>query len=831
MRVSTSFPYAVAVWFILTLMWATGLGFTVANAQQSTSTTAPPSQSSEQLAPVEIEAPRTDRRQTQARTGTTDTGFGTGDPIPSGQPGSDYPLTPGEVVSTGGRPQNLANVPSAVSVIQNRGIESLGYTGVPNMIQGQPGVYTSGYSATPFDSAVVLRGFSSEPGNRVALLYDGRSLNTALGDANWMSIFPELIDRIEILRGDGTVQFGNKAIGGTVNIIPKRPRQNPGTFWGAEIGSWQTDREWVASNMVRGPVAAGIFAGRFFSEGFRLYQGNGMDEEFVPRPGPWALYNVQGSINWKITPNLTFEISQLLSDRRNGNATYVQQPQWGTRDTRDVAVFDYGFGMRLSPVWDGPTELWDAVTIGRLLYSGDRLGNFEAIYSYRRADQRITGISWFGLSDQRWIDQGLSLKYYRTDKFSVVTNELTVGSDLWDGKFGRESRQIVQTFGTNAVEHQAEQSGYRESLSYYVMNQTRFWDRVYVDLGYRLENYDLPDLYANDAARVVTNAKRIDLKKSASQWSLGLVYDKELGSSMYYKHSRMYRFPEFYDMVNLGAFGLPPNPPFWLLDPEEGTLEEVGIRHWFNRNIYASAVYYELDMDNEILYGMDQAGNQRNLNVQNVSHNGIELDCLLKITPSWTVKGNWTKQKVLVRSNFLPALTPINQQTTEDKWLWQNPGEMGNLSLEYNNREWGFSGLITYHYVGSRYRINDPYNIAEPLEPAKWGDLAFSQSFFDNAATLYFGIKNFSDRQYAIIGTKSAPSLFDPLGTSVPAAWYPNEGRTYYTGIQANMDFDRMKVPTREDLSRMQRRLYGSLRSRVDDVYGWGARIRSLASF
>ena len=257
----------------------------------------------------------------------------------------------------------------------------------------------------------------------------------------------------------------------------------------------------------------------------------------------------------------------------------------------------------------------------------------------------------------------------------------------------------------------------------------------------------------------------------------------------------------------------------------------MGIRHWFNRNIYASATYYELDMDNEILYGMDEAGNQRNVNVQNVSHTGLELEGLVRLTPSWTVKGNWTKQKVLVRSNFLPALTPINGLTTEDKWLWQNPGEMCNLSLEYNNREWGFSGLITYHYIGSRYRINDPYNIAEPLEPAKWGDLAFSQTFFDNAATLYFGIKNFSDLQYAIIGTKSAPSLFDPLGTSVPAAWYPNEGRTYYAGIKANMDFDRMKVPTREDLSRMQRRLYGSVQSGVDSVYGWGARIRNLARF
>ncbi len=831
MRDSTTLLYTMVIWCILTLTCAFGPALTAVNAQQRTSSETAQNLPSEQLAPVEIEAPRQDRRQSQARTGTTEGGFGTGDPIPSGQPGSDYPLTPGEVISTGGRPQNLANVPSAVSIVPNRGVESLGYIGVPNMIQGQPGVYTSGYSGTPFDAAVVLRGFSNEPGNRVSMLYDGRTLNTPLGDANWMSIFPELIDRIELLRGDGTVQFGQKAIGGAINIIPKRPRQNPGTFWGAEVGSWQSDREWVASNMVYGPIAAGIFAGRFFTEGFRLYQGNGLDEEFVPRPGPWMLYNVQGSVNWKITPNLTLEISQLLSDRRNGNATYVQQPQWGRRDIRDVAVFDYGGGMRLSPVWDGPTELWDAVTIGRLLYSGDRLGTFEAIYSYRRADQRITGISWSGLSDQRWIDSGLSFKYFRTDKYSVLTNEFTMGSDLWDGKFGRESRQIVQTFGTNAVDHQAEQSGYRESLSYYVMNQTRFWDRLYVDLGYRIENYDLPDLYANDAARVVTNAKRIDRTKSASQWSLGLVYDKELGSSMYYKHSRMYRFPEFYDMVNLGAWGLPPDPPFWLLDPEEGTLNEVGMRHWFNRNIYASATYYDLDMDNEILYGMDLAGNQRNMNVQSVSHVGLELEGLVKLTPSWTVKGNWTRQKVLVRSNFLPALTPLNGLTTDDKWMCQNPGEMGNLSLEYNNREWGFSGLITYHYIGSRYRINDPYNIAEPLEAAKWGDLAFSQTFLGDAVTLYFGIKNFSDAQYAIIGTKSAPSTFSPLGTSVPAAWYPNEGRTFYTGLKANMDFNRMKVPTREDLNRMQRRLYGSVQAGADSVYGWGTRIRNMANF
>ena len=137
------------------------------------------------------------------------------------------------------------------------------------------------------------------------------------------------------------------------------------------------------------------------------------------------------------------------------------------------------------------------------------------------------------------------------------------------------------------------------------------------------------------------------------------------------------------------------------------------------------------------------------------------------------------------------------------------------------------SGLIAYHYSRDRFRINDPYNIAEPLAPAKWGNLTLSQTFFDNLVTLYFGIKNFSDLQYAIIGTKSAPSVSDPLGTTVPPLGIQIKARTYYGGLKANMDFDRMKVPTIADLNRMQKRIYGSLGSAVDGVYGWGARIES----
>lgn len=776
----------------------------------------------ETLTPVEVEAPDDTQRRSAARTGVPSDGFGADQSAPQGFAGSDFPLTPGEVVSPTRTVTNLSRVNSAVSIIENRGVESLGNQGVPDMLQGTVGLWTSGFSASPFDSAPVIRGFSNEQTNRVSLLYDGRSLNVPRTEADYMFAFPELIDRIEVLRGDGTVQFGNKAIGGAINVIPKRPRQNPGVFGGAEAGSWQTNRQWLGYNFVKDTVAVGFFLGRLWSEGFRVYQGNGIDEEFVPRPGPWALYNFSGSLNWKITPRLTFDVSQLLSDQRTANGSYILRGPWERRDTRDVRVVE-SFGSQYSTAFDGPFETWDALTIGRLIYDGDWLGQLELIASYRRLYRRFSGYSWMGLSDSRWLDQGMSLLYTRDDTmFGFFNNVFTWGIDYYDGQFGRESR----TTSNGDVQHSSEQSGYRESLSYYILNTATLWDRITFGFGWRFENYDLKDLYANDATRTITNfTKTLDRNKSATQWSIGLITDKELGSSIYYRHSRMYRFPGFDDMVNYGVWGLTPDPPFWLLDPDEGTLDEVGIRHWFTRNIYASVIYYEMYMDNEILYGQDVLGNARNDNVRDVSHDGVEIEALVRITPRWTLKGNWTKQKVLVRSNMFPLMAPL---TTEDKWLYQNPGEMANLVLIYNNQDWGFSADVKYHYVGSRYRVNDVFNIAEPLEPAKWGDFAIQQKIFGDEAVIYFGVNNFSDRQYALWGTRSHPTT---TWSFVDAAWYPNQGRTYYGGIRSTMDFHKMRLPTVADLERMQRRIYGAVDDGVGAFTGMGSWMRNMMPF
>jgi len=671
----------------------------------------------ERLPAVEVEAPARSARSL-SDSSTSGGGFGYGQPVPSGMPFSDYGLTSGEVVSATGTPSNLAAVPAAISVVENRGIYSLGKEGLSDVVSGQPGTWSSGFAGNPFDSPIVVRGFSNESTNRVSILMDGVNLNVPRQEANTNFIFPELIERVELTRGDAVIPLGDKAIGGAVNVIVKKPRQNPGFFFGAEAGSWGTDREWAGVNLVRDTLAAGIFLGRYSQEGWRIHYGNNAYEEPFRRPGPWSLYNVQGSLNWKITPRLTFDISCLISDQRLGNYSTIDKARWDRRDIRDVQFDIYGG----RPFDDFPEERWDLMTIGKLLYQGGALGNLEITATGRTYDRSVRQLfSATIASDQRWTDSQLLLNYSRTDRYGFVRNDLTLISQNLSGRFVRESRGVGLTMTTydgsynqvgftgvgsvatpfngtptylyayaqpGGLGHSSAQRGNRQSLSYAIINSLRFWDRLIIGVGYRVENYSLTGLYCQNANYAPTWARQ-DFKKSASQYSIGFVYDKELGSDVYYRHSTPYRFPNFDDMINLTypySFSHP--SPLWLLQPEDGTLRECAIRHWFTPNIYTGVTYYELDMNNEIYWGPDPAyaGNySRNLNVPMISHSGVEIEAMARLTPSWTLKGNYTKQRATFGTNWQPN-DPL-RRSTEDKWLTLDPTEMANVSLAYENKD------------------------------------------------------------------------------------------------------------------------------------------------
>src|SRR3954470_12350668 len=80
-----------------------------------------------------------------------------------------------------------------------------------------------------------LRGFGITGDQNTLVLLDGlRISENELESAQLSSIPIDSIERIEIVRGSGTVQYGSGATGGTINIITRRPA--PGQTRGQALG-------------------------------------------------------------------------------------------------------------------------------------------------------------------------------------------------------------------------------------------------------------------------------------------------------------------------------------------------------------------------------------------------------------------------------------------------------------------------------------------------------------------------------------------------------------------------------------------------------------------
>ena len=96
-------------------------------------------------------------------------------------------------------------------------------------IQKYPGALTS----------VGIRGFRSDShGNdlrgKILILIDGRRAGTG----NLAKLMTDNVERVEIIRGPGAVQYGSAAIGGVINVITRKGEGMPSFFMEQEVGTY-----------------------------------------------------------------------------------------------------------------------------------------------------------------------------------------------------------------------------------------------------------------------------------------------------------------------------------------------------------------------------------------------------------------------------------------------------------------------------------------------------------------------------------------------------------------------------------------------------------------
>jgi outer membrane receptor protein involved in Fe transport len=184
--------------------------------------------------------------------------------LPKTESRYEFALTQAEEVVAASRVgESVDDAPSSVTVIPKQELRALAYPTLAEAVRGTAGVYV--WDDRSYVT-VGMRGLGrlGSYGNRLLVLYDGHPVNddwigssyvgydalTDLGD----------VERIEVVRGPGSVLYGTNAFSGVINVVSDdRERQQ-----GGSVGLG-TNQNGVARARARGDVRLGSDAGLWTS--------------------------------------------------------------------------------------------------------------------------------------------------------------------------------------------------------------------------------------------------------------------------------------------------------------------------------------------------------------------------------------------------------------------------------------------------------------------------------------------------------------------------------------------------------------------------------------
>lgn len=185
--------------------------------------------------------------------------------------------------------------PASIEVIPGQKIRERGQETVQEAItQNAAGITTIGAPGNGL-GAYTSRGFAGV--NSVMQLYDGNRLYVGAGTITY-PFDTWNVDRIEVLRGPASVLYGDGAIGGVINVVPKKPVAVPINAARAALGSDGVKRLAIDSG---GPIGENVF--------YRLNVSANQANGWLRQNGDFSNLAVSGAVLYQATPDLAFTLS------------------------------------------------------------------------------------------------------------------------------------------------------------------------------------------------------------------------------------------------------------------------------------------------------------------------------------------------------------------------------------------------------------------------------------------------------------------------------------------------------------------------------------------
>ena len=191
--------------------------------------------------------------------------------------------------------QRAAEAPASVTIITADDIRQFGYRHLEEVLEGVRGFYVSNDHNYPY---LGTRGFSrpTDYNNRILVLVDGHTLNESVwGGVQIGGNLPinlAAVERIEIVRGPGSVLYGTSAMFAVINLVTKSGTELDGLATSVNLGTMGAREIAVTGGHALG--ALGSVAGSMLAS-----RTDGQDLYFPEFDAPESANGVVRQLDWE----------------------------------------------------------------------------------------------------------------------------------------------------------------------------------------------------------------------------------------------------------------------------------------------------------------------------------------------------------------------------------------------------------------------------------------------------------------------------------------------------------------------------------------------------
>lgn len=630
------------------------------------------------------------------------------------------------VVVTASRFPAALEQPVAITVITAEDIAESTASTLGEVLSRLGGVHVrQNLTGTP-DQPLDLRGFGVSGDQNTLMLINGQRISeNELVSARISAIPLVAIERIEILRGSGTVLYGGGATGGTINVVTRGALGTPpGGSVFASYGSYDASELRAAVNGGSGIWGYALYANRTESDNYRRN-----NDAKVENLGAEVAFGAGGN---------------RAALRINGNRQRVRLP--GARSASEYRSDPRGTS---TPDDSGELDGWDATfnvqhSVGPALIAAD-LGYREKSNAYFNA---FAGGTYASDVDAHVTNFSPRVKW--TSTLGGMENILIAGTDWSDWQYRNDAVFAGAGFSAPTRERATQRN-----RAIYVQNNLQFLAGSRLTLGGRHERISL------SASESVTPIPRRERDYALNAWEAGL------RQALLRNLTAYIRFGQSFRIANVDEIRCSFPPCQAILEPQTSHDREIGIEYQA-RDLAVQLAVFDISLSREIHFNRLSGFFGQNENLPKTRRRGLELKLGYAVSSALDLDLRYAYTQAEFRGG------EFNGVRVGGNDVPSVPRHRANGSLNWKILP-STRAVAAVTYTGKQRYDNDQGNRFGEMPSYAVTDVKLTHTI--GSFTLAAGINNLFDRKYysyALVNSPLSPTSFNA---------YPEARRNGYASV------------------------------------------------